>query len=86
MRDREESNNPWKIRQYEKKHQFEEYGQYLKQQQMESKIPRRGPIPQALPSGSLKLGAPVLDARKLQKNMHERVLSGKPQNLNNNQS
>jgi hypothetical protein len=25
--------NPWKIRQFEKKQQFEEYGQYLKQQQ-----------------------------------------------------
>lgn len=33
MRDRgNEDHNPWKIRQYEKKQQFEEYGHYLKQQ------------------------------------------------------
>jgi hypothetical protein len=41
-----------------------------------SKIPQRGPIPQGLPSASLKLGA---DVRRMQRKetLHERVLSGK---------
>lgn len=35
------------------KQQFEEYGNYLKQQQMESaKLPRRGPLPASLKMGS----------------------------------
>jgi hypothetical protein len=73
-------NNSWKIRKFEKKQQFDEYSLYLKQQQMDtSKIQRRGPIPNGLPSAPQKYGAPIIDARRIQRkdSAHERVLSSK---------